>query len=126
MSRTAELAEMILEVQRRRDLINTELKDLQDQLCSAMEHDHIKTFDVDHGDRLLKATYVSSTRTQVDEVSLKKALGAREFNKLTVRKVDNKKIEKAILNGEVDATVISQNTAIVKTSPYVRITESIF
>jgi hypothetical protein len=126
MSKAAELADEILEAQRRRTKLDEYIKELQHELCGAMAADQVKTFDVDHGDRVVKATYVSSTRTQVDEVSLKKALGAREFNKITTRKVDNKLIEKAIISGNIDARIVSQNTTIVKTTPYVRITETRF
>jgi hypothetical protein len=109
------------ELKEEKVLLDKEIKDLQQGICELMALNEIKTFNVELGDHDLNATYVSSTKTKIDEVSLKKAIGARTFNTLTTRKLDEELVEKAILGNKIDAHIVSQCTAIVKSAPYIRL-----
>lgn len=56
-------------------------------------------------------------RTVVDEDRLKKALGAKVYNKLTTPMLDDAKIEAAIKLGEIDPNVVSACLSTTET-PY--------
>jgi hypothetical protein len=68
-------------------------------------------------------TIVQAERVKINEDGLRKALGARAFNKLTIRKVDQKKVTEALTQGEIDPVVVSQYTEAVLNRPSIRITE---
>jgi len=53
----------------------------------------------------------------IDEEKLKKQLGAKAFNKLTRRVLDEEKLEAAITLGEVDPNVVAACTEFIDT-PY--------
>ena len=123
-STAEELIARIQYLQDQRDSVAGELKTAQATLCDLMREEEVKTFEVEDDEKTVRATYVSTTRTTVDEDSLRKAVGAVTFNKVSTRKLDKSLLEKAILSGEVDARIVAQNTSVVTSSPYVRITES--
>jgi len=68
-------------------------------------------------------TLVQAERVKINELGLKKALGARLFNKLTVAKVDQNKLKSAIAEGIVDPVVLEQHSEVVLNKPSIRITE---
>ena len=68
-----------------------------------------------------RATVVVSETTSFDEPGLKKALGARLFNKFTTAKLDKKKLEAAMENNEVDKVVVSQYATIQQSQPFIRL-----
>lgn len=68
-------------------------------------------------------TLVQAERTKINEAGLKKALGARNFNKLTVAKLDQMKLRAAIDNGEIDPIVVGQYSEVVLNKPSIRMTE---
>lgn len=92
--------------------------------------DHIKalgqkTASYSQGAVVVRATVVQAERVVVDEPALKKALGARVFNKLTVRKLSNELLRKAIMDSVVDPVVVAQHSRITYNAPSVRISESV-
>lgn len=62
----------------------------------------------DDGGTKFTATYTQRTTTQIDEKGLRKALGARVFDKHTVKKLDRKALEKAMSDGVVDPMVVAK------------------
>lgn len=71
-----------------------------------------------------KVTVVRVQRMKINEAGLKKALGARVFNKFCNMQLDRSKLEEAINAGAVDPTVVSQHTEFVNNKPFVRITKA--
>lgn len=70
-----------------------------------------------------KYTIVQAERTKIHESSLRRAIGARLFNKLTVRKIDQKLVTEAVKTGQLDPVVLSMHSENVLNKPYIRITE---
>jgi ATP-dependent helicase YprA (DUF1998 family) len=70
-----------------------------------------------------KVTMVRPETMTFDENGLRKALGAKVFNKLTTAKLDRKKLEKAIESGEIDPVVVAQNTTLILQNTHIRVTE---
>jgi hypothetical protein len=120
------LVDQLREARAQTQLAKLEEKKIETQLIELMNESKMRSAVVDYHDGFsIKASVVSAERTSVDEVSLRKALGAREFNKLTVRKLDKHKLEDAIKSSSVDPVIVAQCTTFVANSPYVRITESV-
>ena len=71
--------------------------------------------------RRWKATVVSSSTTKVNEVTLKKALGATVWKKVTKTVLDMRKLEDAVATGEVDPVVVASHSEIVPRKAYVRL-----
>lgn len=69
----------------------------------------------------IQATYVSTTRIDIDEDKLKKALGAKTFKKVTKCVIDKSKLEELIAEGEIDPNVVAQCST-ERTSEYIKIT----
>jgi len=70
-----------------------------------------------------KVTVVQKETMKFDENTLLKSLGKRAFSKVSNLKLDNKKLEAAIRDGSIDPELISRNTVISKSNPYLRVTE---
>lgn len=68
-------------------------------------------------------TIVQAERTKIDEVSLKKAIGARAFNKLATAKLDQNKVKQALAEGALDPVLLSQHSENVLNKPSIRISE---
>lgn len=68
-------------------------------------------------------TATSRTTMNFDESGIKKALGARIYNKLTSAKLDRAKLQEAIESGTVDAGVVSQHTQTVQGATTLRLTK---
>ena len=92
---------------------------LERELCVMLEIEQLKSLTA--GDH--RVTYVRQTRVKVDEAGLRKALGAKVYDKFTDKKLNRSKLEKALDNGEVDATAVSPYVKEEVGSPYILITE---
>jgi hypothetical protein len=80
--------------------------------------------DIETPDGPLRARIRTSELMKFNEAGLKKALGARAFNKLTKPAVlDKKKLEDAIVAGTVDPILVSQYAETKLTSPYIQFSE---
>lgn len=71
-----------------------------------------------------RITRVAAQRVKYNEAGLKKAIGARLFNKLTKpAPLDTKKLDEAVQEGLVDINVVAQYATITENKPYVRISD---
>lgn len=70
---------------------------------------------------------VAAPRTSVsyDEAALKRALGAKKYNKVTITKLDKAKLEAAVQEGEIDAHVVAQHATITHGARSVRLTRKV-
>lgn len=69
-------------------------------------------------------TLVRAERTKINELGLKKAIGARAFNKLTTAKVDPAKVKTAVEEGTLDPVILGQHAENVLNKPSVRISKA--
>lgn len=95
---------------------------LQSQLITIIEARKISEIGIEDNGVKTTARIVRSETTTVDEISLKKALGARTFNKVCIQRVDKGKLQRAMTDGTVDPVVVAQHTVIKSASPYLRFT----
>lgn len=71
-----------------------------------------------------KATLVKNESYKVNELGLKRAVGAKVYNKLTKAVLDKKKLEKAVEDGVVDPVIVAQNSELTTSKLYIRISET--
>ena len=92
-------------------------------LLSKMAFDHEKTREFRrHDGRVWRLTYVQTHTPVIDEKGLRKALGARVFDKYTVKKLDKKLMERAMDVGEVDPVTVAKFVSEKPSKPYLRAT----
>lgn len=68
----------------------------------------------------ITATIVAGERIITDEPALKKRLGASMWDRVTVKKLDKTKLEDAIAQGEVDATVVAACCEAIPNKVFIR------
>lgn len=105
-------------------LANKEVKELEEKIIDSLTRRNQKSASYRDGEGIIRVTLVRSETTEINEMGLKKALGAKKFNKLTDRKLNRQKLEKAMASGEVNAVIVAQNSAFSSRNPYIRLTES--
>jgi hypothetical protein len=82
-----------------------------------------KTAEVQDGGKAYRVTFVQGETTEIDEPGLRKALGATQYRKYTQEKLDRKKLEAALDQGEVDPIVVGQHVRVKPNKPFLRYTE---
>lgn len=83
-----------------------------------MEADQRKTFHWSADGQPHTLTYVRGSTTRIDEVGLRKAMGARNFDRYTRKTLDRRAMEKAMGAGEVDTVTVSRFVTVVPKKPY--------
>jgi len=91
-----------------RDQAEEEFRELESRLIKQMEADQRKSYHWAVDGRPHTLTYVRGVTTKIDEVGLRKALGARNFDRYTRRVLDRQAMEKAMSAGEVDTVTVSR------------------
>lgn len=125
---------IIVLLQRLRDLKKT-IKDAESeikgdagveaQIIDHFNHARQKSMTItDHEGTRITGTLVEGSTIELDEVRLKKAIGAPTWNKVTKRVIDKTKLEDAMADGTVDPNVVAQCSNEVPRKPYVRVTEN--
>jgi hypothetical protein len=70
-----------------------------------------------------KFTLVARERPILNEEGLKKSLGAKKWNRLTMRVLDKKKLEAALESGEVDPMLVAQNSIVVEDKAFLKVSD---
>lgn len=99
------------------------MKKAEAQLIAVLDEQELKSTSGEIDGVRYTTTSTSRTTTTFDELGLKKALGARQFNKLTVSKLDRGKLEEAIQAEQIDPAVVAQYTKITPGAMSIRLTK---
>lgn len=102
--------------------ISDQVKVTQSEILELMAKRKIKQHVVRIGFKRVSGTIVAGTRVVIDEVGLKKRLGADLWNKVTTRSLDRKKLDAYLASGEVDVNEVAAVSEEVENAPYLRIT----
>lgn len=121
INKMQEAIERFREAKHNMEAAELDCADAQDQLIHVMGDQKTSTTTVD-GYRVT-VTKVEAVVLVTEEDPLKKRLGARLWDRVTVKKLDKSKLEDAIARGEVDPTVVAQCSKEVPRKPYVKLTE---
>lgn len=120
---TEDLMKVAVEAKKNKEEADRLYKMAQEQVIERLEAKQQKSASVKDGGKKYKITYVKNERTTIDSDGLKKEMGARAFNKYTVRTLDKKKLEEGIALGDVDQVLVGKHVSIQPSSPFLRITE---
>ena len=101
--------------------LDDRIADLQAAIIAQMDSQEQTTMVVDLEDRNIKVTKVQGIRTIIDEISLKKKLGAKAWEHVSTRVLDKKKLEAHIATGEVDPLVVAECSTEQPNKPYLKL-----
>jgi hypothetical protein len=99
------------------------VKKAEAELLRVLEEQELKSTTAEIGGVKYTTTSTQRTSTTFNESGLKKALGARLYNKLTIAKLDKSKLTEAIQEGTVDPAVVAQHTEVVPGAVSIRLTK---
>lgn len=100
-----------------------ELDKIKNRLIGAVEATGVQSVGlVNDEDEVFKVTVVSGETTKIDEFLLRAAIGGRAYNSLTVRKLDMKKVEKAIADGTLSVEVLADVAEVKSRAKFLKIT----
>lgn len=112
-----------LQARRARDRAQADLDEAQARLIKQMEQDQRKSFRWTSDGVRRAISYVQATTTVIDEKGLRKALGAKTYDKYTVRKLDRKAMESAMDDGTIDPITVSRFVTLKPNRPHLSLTE---
>lgn len=113
------LASQVLYWESEKDKAEQRLKDAREALAQGLAAAGQKSTTAVIGNTRHSFSIGSRRTLKIDETGLRKALGARVFNKFTVRKLDRKKFEHAVDTGEIDPLMVSQYIAVDESDQFV-------
>lgn len=113
----ADLFDALALLKDEKDEADRKYREVQAMVVAALESRQQKTATV-HG---RKFTLVAAERTVIDEDGLKKGLGAKVWNKFTIRKLDRSKLEQALLDGSVDPVLVARHSVVKRDTPHIRV-----
>lgn len=93
------------------------------EIVTRMANDLSLAGELTYLDKDYRVTVVSATDTKINDKGLRHVLSPEQWEAVTNRKLDRKKLDKLIDNGTIDAELVSDFVTVVQKSPYVRITE---
>ena len=103
--------------------LEKEIKVLQADVIATLDAEEQKTFRYETDDgRPVTMTRVQAEKMHVKEKGLKKALGAKAWNKVTKRVLDEDKLMAAIQDEVIDITTVAKHTEYIPNRPFVRFT----
>jgi hypothetical protein len=102
--------------------LDTEVKELQAGIIAELVKRNVKTYQTKTGEVTFKVTKVQGHTTIIDEISLKRILGEKQWIKVSTRVLDKKKLEAHIAAGEIDTDEVAQCMHEEDKAPYLRIT----
>ena len=109
------------QAKRERERLDREIADLQEAIMTQLDGMGQKSLTVDLEDRNIKVTKVQGIRTIIDEISLKKKLGAKAWEHVSTRVLDKMKLEAHIATGEVDPLVVAECSTEQPNKPYLKL-----
>lgn len=100
-----------------------ELAEAKGEVIDALQDLNKKSTIQRRDGKRLTFTVARKTTTTVDEKGLRKALGAKVFDRYTERKLKNKKLEEAIEIGDIDGYTVAKYLTVTQGAPYITYTE---
>lgn len=92
------------------------------KLLEYMEELDLSKASVSDGEHKANSTLVRSVTKSYNEDRLKKRIGAPLWNKITTRKLDEKKLGAYVKAGDIDTSVVAEAITETPRKPYVKVT----
>lgn len=93
-------------------------EELEARLVKQMEADQRKSYRWNADGTRYNLTYVQGHTTLIDEVGLRRAMKAKNFDRYTKRVLDRKAMEAAIDAGEVDKVLVARFVTLRPNKPH--------
>ena len=122
-TRRSEALTRFIEAKKAADHAKRELELAEEELIESLRAAGDKSTSLTEGDKVQRATVVQTESTKIDEDGLRKAVGVKLWNKITVKKVDKAKLTETIADGEISPELASGFLTVQKNKPYIRYTE---
>lgn len=107
-------------------VLQADIKALQSDILTEMQSAGLKTTTTktvtNNEDRLIKVTLVQGETVSINAESLRKQLTAAQWNKITHRVLDNKKLEDAMAEDVVSPLIVADCSTTRARAPYIRVT----
>ena len=120
--RVSELTARIVIAKSALESLQQSISEMETELKGILEESQTKSTTLNTAAGRYQVTYVQSERVTVDEVGLRKSLGGKIFDSLTDKKLNRKKLEAALDNGDVDVERVSPYVSSQSGSAYIRYT----
>lgn len=118
-----DLVERIVIARNSKAQIDASIKEMESELTATMEALQRKSVSTKTNFGDFQATYVRSEKINVNEDGLRKHLGAKVFKSVADLKLNRKKLEAALEEGEIKHEDVSPYVSSTHGAPYVRYTE---
>jgi len=106
------------------DMAKAHLDGVVDEITKDMIQRTVKSELCERDDgSMYTVTVVQRETLKVDEVTLLQTLGKRQFAKVSDLKLNTKKLEAAVRDGVISAELVSDNSVVSRSSPYLRVTD---
>ena len=115
----------LVDLKKKHAEIANEIADIEGILMAQMVSRQQKTMSETDGGKKYSVTYVQARTTVINELSLRKAMGAANFDKYTTKKLDRRKLEAAMEEGKVDPVVVSMHAEEKLSRPFLKFSESV-
>ncbi|CAB5220339.1 hypothetical protein UFOVP238_29 [uncultured Caudovirales phage] len=112
----------LADLKTQQDEIAWAVADAESRLITLMDSAGEKTVTTD--DDGVKGTLVRASSLVINEDGLRKAVGAKLWNRITKRTLDKKKLEAFVTTGEISAVLVAAHSSERQSKPYVRLTPS--
>ena len=99
------------------------MDDAQALLMKQMEADQRKSYKWTADGMSHSVSYTQGHTTVIDERGLRRALGAKVFDRYTVRKLERRAMEKAMDSGEIDPITVSRYVTLKPNKPHLSLIE---
>lgn len=118
-----DLIERIVIARNTKAQVEASIKEMESELTTTMEALQRKSVSTKTSLGDFQATYVRSEKINVNEDGLRKHLGAKAFKSVADLKLNRKKLEAALEEGEIRHEDVSPYISSTHGAPYVRYTE---
>lgn len=119
MTMQEDLMELAQLKERQKDLAE-QVFEAEKRLIDALESKGQKSVSANNGD--LTGTLVKGSTITINEESLKKALGAGLWKKVTKQVLDKERLEAHIVTGDIDPNVVAQHSTEKDRKPFIKVT----
>lgn len=109
------------ELRNARDDADQRYRAAAEALMARMDDEGRKSVVVRNGDKTITAARMQVSRVVIDEPALKKRVGAKLWEKISVRVLDRKKLDAFIATGEVAPETVADVSTNAVNAPYIRL-----
>ena len=102
--------------------IEKSISELKEKLFDLLEKHELETVMVGEDGHEIKVTIVRPTSLKLNEEGIKSEISDAQWRQITKNVIDKKALEDAVARGNIEISVVSNNSKEVALKPYLKIT----